>query len=220
MFCLGKSGQTGALLSFTLSYLSVSSLGEKLQAYMSPACAYFYSTEIRKKREKGKKGTRPLIVNKVHSLRKREIILTKAQLLSPPLSLSLLTLLWPFLTQGCSGSFLSAPRPGPTKGTFMESLIFQPGGWSAVPAAVIDASGRGPAVLFTQLSGAILGLRDKPNELLCVRVQMSDAESSLHLPPPHLPAPASSSHLPKGQCEGVIRPLNYAQGQKSPRFAS
>lgn len=27
-------------------------------------------------------------------------------------------------------------------------------------------------VLFTQLSGAISGLKDKPNELLCVRVQM------------------------------------------------
>lgn len=30
------------------------------------------------------------------------------------------------------------------------------------------------SVLFTQLSGAISGLKDKPNELLCVRVQMRD----------------------------------------------
>lgn len=138
--------------------------------------------------------------------------MTKAQL-----SLSLLTLLWPFLTQGCGGGcFLSAARPSPTKGTFMESLIFQPGGRSAVPAAVIDASGRGPAVLFTQLSGAILGLRDKPNELLCARVQMSDAPARRR-PPHSFPTPPLS-HLPKGQCEGVIRPLNYAQGQKKPQI--
>lgn len=187
---------------------------------MSPAAAYYYSTEMRKKRERVEKKTRPLIVNKVHSLKRRNYFDKSAARRCPSqsLSLSLLSFLWPFLTQGCGCCFLSAARPGPTKGTFMESLIFQSGGWSAVPAAVIDASGRGPTVLFTQLSGAILGLRDKPNELLCARVQMSDTPLPI-LPPLHL-APASSAHLPKGQCEGVIRPLNYAQGQKSPRFAS
>lgn len=39
------------------------------------------------------------------------------------------------------------------------------------------------SVLFTQLSGAISGLKDKPNELLCVRVQMRDTI----LPPSLLP---------------------------------
>lgn len=138
MFCRGKAEQTGALLSFTLSYLSVSSLWEKLQAYMSPACcADYYSTEIRKKREKGKKknGTRCLIVNKVDWLKKREIILTKAQLGVASLFLLLLRSLFLSLSSRSSGLFshraavaASYRRPGPTKGTFMESLIFQPGG--------------------------------------------------------------------------------------------
>lgn len=57
------------------------------------------------------------------------------------------------------------------------------------------------SVLFTQLSGAISGLKDKPNELLCVRVQMRDT-----ILPPSFP------FLSKGTV-WVIRPLNYAQGQ-------
>jgi len=57
------------------------------------------------------------------------------------------------------------------------------------------------SVLFTQLSGAISGLKDKPNELLCVRVQMRDT-----ILPPFFPAPSKGTVW-------VIRPLNYAQGQ-------
>ena len=56
-------------------------------------------------------------------------------------------------------------------------------------------------VLFTQLSGAISGLKDKPNELLCVRVQMRDT-----ILPPSFPFPSKGTVW-------VIRPLNYAQGQ-------
>lgn len=56
----------------------------------------------------------------------------------------------------------------------------------------------GASVLFTQLSGAISGLKDKPNELLCVRVQMRDT--------PTFPFPSKGTVW-------VIRPLNYAQGQ-------
>lgn len=57
------------------------------------------------------------------------------------------------------------------------------------------------SVLFTQLSGAISGLKDKPNELLCVRVQMRDT-----ILPPSFPFPSKGTVW-------VIRPLNYAQGQ-------
>lgn len=57
------------------------------------------------------------------------------------------------------------------------------------------------SVLFTQLSGAIAGLKDKPNELLCVKVQMRDT-----ILPPSFPAPSKGTVW-------VIRPLNYAQGQ-------
>lgn len=56
-------------------------------------------------------------------------------------------------------------------------------------------------VLFTQLSGTISGLKDKPNELLCVRVQMRDT-----ILPPSFPFPSKGTVW-------VIRPLNYAQGQ-------
>lgn len=59
----------------------------------------------------------------------------------------------------------------------------------------------GPSVLFTQLSGAISGLKDKPNELLCVKVQMRDT-----ILPPSMAAPSKGTVW-------VIRPLNYAQGQ-------
>jgi len=41
------------------------------------------------------------------------------------------------------------------------------------------------SVLFTQLSGAISGLKDKPNELLCVSVQMRDT-----VLPPSFPFPS------------------------------
>lgn len=60
------------------------------------------------------------------------------------------------------------------------------------------------SVLFTQLSGAISGLKDKPNELLCVRVQMRDTT-------PH-PTPLPFPFPSKGTV-WVIRPLNYTQGQ-------
>lgn len=70
----------------------------------------------------------------------------------------------------------------------------------------------GAGVLFTQLSGAISGLKDKPNELLCVRVQMRESVLPPSLPPsPPLSLPRSRS-LSKGTV-WVIRPLNYAQGQ-------
>lgn len=56
----------------------------------------------------------------------------------------------------------------------------------------------GAGVLFTQLSGAISGLKDKPNELLCVRVQMRESvlppSLPLHLSPSLVPA-----LYPKGQ---------------------
>lgn len=59
------------------------------------------------------------------------------------------------------------------------------------------------SVLFTQLSGAISGLKDKPNELLCVGVQMRDT-----MLPPTFPSPSKGTVW-------VIRPLNYAQGQST-----
>lgn len=67
----------------------------------------------------------------------------------------------------------------------------------------------GAGVLFTQLSGAISGLKDKPNELLCVRVQMRD--TILPPSPPSLPC----FPLPSKGTVWVIRPLNYAQGQST-----